>query len=274
MKHITEGVIATKRNQDPRTKFLGRCEREHVVALPALSKIRDKVLNLKGYQMNAGLCSALGQAFLLYNHVVEKLFMESTGTQDDSFARVLEGLAEQHGFKTLCYKKNDLGPRSVAAILALVRRPLPHNLDELRIVNCRVSASAIQTLLQGLPSTNLRKLTLVKTGLRGSLLDYVIELTAASRSLVELDISWNRITSAELRKLFAVLAGNRQLQYLNTSWNEVQEPQLKDVAHEQQQLRQKALLKERLVEGEQLLGSLKAVKVELSEEDKSNLLTL
>jgi hypothetical protein len=51
---------------------------------------------------------------------------------------------------------------------------------------------------------------------------------------VELDVSWNGMTSVELRKLFEVLATNRQLQYLNISWNAISEPKLKNVSEEKE----------------------------------------
>ena len=107
-------------------------------------------------------------------------------------------------------------------------------MDELRIVNCKINQTAVNTLVSGLKNTRLRKLTLVKIGINGNLLDKVIEIVKSSRSLVELDISWNGITSVELRKLFEVLATNRQLQYLNISWNEISEPKLKNVSQEKE----------------------------------------
>lgn len=44
--------------------------------------------------MNIGLCNALGQAAMLYNDLIEKVFLQCTNMDDKMFAAVLEGLSE------------------------------------------------------------------------------------------------------------------------------------------------------------------------------------
>lgn len=63
-------------------------------------------------------------------------------------AAILEGLQEQLNFKSLTYKKNSLGMKSVNQIAALIKRHQPCNLDEVRIVNCKISSAASQKLLE------------------------------------------------------------------------------------------------------------------------------
>lgn len=70
--------------------------------------------------------------------------------------------------------------------------------------------------------SNLRKLTLVKVGIDTLTLKYIIEYLKKSRCLIELDISWNRLSSEDLISLFEVLSTNRLLRYLNISWNNIQ----------------------------------------------------
>lgn len=83
------------------------------------------------------------------------------------FAAILEGLVEQTHFKSITYKKNSLDHLSIDLILQMVHRPLPHNLDELRIINCRISPGAIKRLVENITQSNLRRLSLVKTGIVG-----------------------------------------------------------------------------------------------------------
>ena len=128
------------------------------------------------------------------------------------FAAILEGLAEQTNFKAVTYKKNQLDSLSVRCLLRLLARPLPHNLDELRIINCRISTAALHTLMSGITQSNIRRLSLVAAGIagkpartaetsteegqkaeNGGLFDKILTLLQKSRSLVELDISWNRL---------------------------------------------------------------------------------
>ena len=144
--------------------------------MPTLQRIHDKVLNLCGYKMNPGLCRALGKSFYLYNNVLEKLLLESTGTDDDMLSHMLEGLQEQSNFKAFTYKFNVLGEKSVRQIVKLITREMPFNLDELRVINCKISPYATQMLLEDVPDTSLRRLSLVKTQMNSQMFRMILDL--------------------------------------------------------------------------------------------------
>jgi len=119
--------------------------------------------------LNRGICKALGRAFTLYNDVLEKLLLESTGTDDAMLAAILGGLQEQSKFKAITYKKNSLDLVSIRSLIKLVQRPMPGNLDVLRIINCRMSQQAVEELvteIQG-ANSNIRRLSLVKARIQG-----------------------------------------------------------------------------------------------------------
>ena len=78
--------------------------------------------------------------------------------------------------------------------------------------------------------SNLRRLSLVKAGINSTVLIHILQLLEKSRSLIELDISWNNLLPWDLKKLFEVLSTNRQLQNLNLSWNNIQELDKKNVS--------------------------------------------
>lgn len=90
------------------------------VALPILSRIKNKVLRMKGYQISKGLAQAMGQAFNLYGDVIEKLYMESNNTDDDMLSNILAGLMNQRNFKSFAYKKSKLGMKSMKLLMDLV----------------------------------------------------------------------------------------------------------------------------------------------------------
>ena len=138
---------------------------------------------------------------------------------------------------------------------------MPSNLDELRIINCRISSAAIKLLVENITRSNLRRLALVKAGIAGNpqreakaakaeeetetgsyLFDKILILLRKSRSLVELDISWNRLGPDDLLELFQVLSNNRQLQHLNVSWNHIQEEQKMDTEAQSERARQNEAL--------------------------------
>ena len=155
MKHASDALISQKGVDDPKIRFFNICKEEHAIAIPVLARIEKKVLNLIGYKMNLGLCHAVGQAFRLANDVIEKLLFESTGMDDPMFAAILEGLSDQSNFKSVTYKKNSfenleepLSHLTVSALIKLAKRPVPYNLDEIRIIDCKISPAAVQFFLE------------------------------------------------------------------------------------------------------------------------------
>jgi hypothetical protein len=98
----------------------------------------------------------------LYHDLIEKLLLEGVGTDDEMLAAILDGLYEQHNFKSVTYKRNTLGNLSVKALARLINRTRPSNLDEVRIINCKISTASSQLLLEEIQGSKLRRLALVK----------------------------------------------------------------------------------------------------------------
>lgn len=173
-KHANSALIKDKVQMDPRVTFYNQCWNANVVAIPTLAKIQNRVLSLKSYQLNAGSCKALGEAFSLYDHVLEKLYLESVGTNDEMFSLILRGLTEQECFKSITYKHNHIDLLSFEIIIKMIKRPMPYNLDQLRVVNCRIGPKAIQTFLPQINDSNLRRLSLVKAGINSTVVIHIL----------------------------------------------------------------------------------------------------
>jgi hypothetical protein len=69
---------------------------------------------------------------------------------DESLAVILDGAIHLESFKSLVYRKNELGLLSVAKMTNLFPRFFPKNLEELRIEQCKMSLKSIQMLLKNL----------------------------------------------------------------------------------------------------------------------------
>jgi len=82
-------------------------------------------------------------------------------------------------------------------------------LDEVRIINCKIGPKAVQMFLEEMQGSNIRRLSLVKTEINKSLFEHVLQLIERSHSLIELDISWNKLRPLDLKKLFKLLSTNR-----------------------------------------------------------------
>lgn len=72
---------------------------------------------------------------------------------------------------------------------------MPNNLSELRIVNCRITTEASAQLLEGLKPTSIRRLSLIEANLNQDNFYHLIELLEESKSLCDLDISWNSLST-------------------------------------------------------------------------------
>ena len=105
--------------------------------------------------MNLGISQALGKAFTLYDDVVEKLLFENTNMDDQMFAAILNGLVDQFNFKSVTYKQNSfenledpISHWSITALIKLAKRQVPFNLDEIRIINCKINPAGVQYFLE------------------------------------------------------------------------------------------------------------------------------
>ena len=97
----------------------------------------------------------------------------------------------------------------------------PHNLHELRLVNCETQPRIMQDLLRTLAeseSNHLRSLALVQMkinfGLHG-----LASLVASSDCLADLDLSSNDCLPQHFAPLLKAIAHNKTLQIVNLSWN-------------------------------------------------------
>jgi hypothetical protein len=89
-----------------------------------------------------------------------------------------------------------------------MERPMPKNLDELRIINSKISPVSIHKILSTVECGNshLRRLSLAGVGLNELGLDLLAEIVDHVRSLIDLDISWNGLRpNNHMKKFFEAL---------------------------------------------------------------------
>ena len=68
--------------------------------------------------------------------------------------------------KSLVYKQNEFGMKTMEYLRPFMVRPMPNQMDELRIINCKMGLGAINMLLNCLiEKSYIRKLALVKASL-------------------------------------------------------------------------------------------------------------
>ena len=114
----------------------------------------------------------------------------------------------------------------------ILQRRSPANLGELRIIDCKLASRVIEELLVTLNAKpSLRRFALVNVKNLGY--DNLVEQLAvliqhARRSdLVELDLSWNRLSVKHSTVVLQALSDNNTLHTVNLGWNRIDEAGVK-----------------------------------------------
>eukprot|EP00347_Sterkiella_histriomuscorum_P014450 403360819 len=181
--------------QDSTLNFFIECQKELVLALPILQKIRKRTLNLTGYGLNQGHSKALQIAFKYFENILGKIHLENNNLKDDDFREILDGLAQLQDLKSIIYKNNEFGVKSAERL-----RPML-----IKMLNDRCY---------------IRKLALVNAGLNDQSIKILVDFLKSSR-LTDLDISWNGLKPQNLLDFIQTIGENRQLSYLNIAWNNI-----------------------------------------------------
>ena len=89
-----------------KAEFIKDCDRNMVVAVPLLLRIKNKKFILEGYGLNLGLCSALSFAFMTFKDIAISFILNNNNLTDEGFAYLLRGIARLTSVNSLKIEKN------------------------------------------------------------------------------------------------------------------------------------------------------------------------
>ena len=196
--------------------------------LPILEKVCRKTLMLQEYTLSPGHCRGLAQACKYFDHhFINRVFLNNCGVDDEEFASILEGVERLRDFKSIVYKANIFGEKSLLSLRPLLLKRLPNHLEELNLIDCRIHSSLLNRLVDLLneSGTQMRKLGLVNTNHSEASFAKLLTFVETSEYLQELDVSWSKLSIFQWRKFLNIIKNNRQLISLNISYNKILEPQ-------------------------------------------------
>jgi hypothetical protein len=104
-----------------------------VLAVPILEKVHNKNLILYDYTISAIHARALQMAVKYFENFVHKVLFDNCGLNDESFAKIIESCNQLKEFKSIIYRRNEFGMQSAQAVVNLLKRKVPHHLDEFKI---------------------------------------------------------------------------------------------------------------------------------------------
>lgn len=93
IRHHQNAVFGEKFTADPKLNYFLQCNKELVTALPIVSKIQLKTLNLHGYRLNMGICKAIRTYLENNRNAITKISLDNNGmTTGDVLVELLEGV--------------------------------------------------------------------------------------------------------------------------------------------------------------------------------------
>lgn len=179
--------------ENPMLHYFVKSEKEKVVSLPVLGKIKNKVLPLIGYKMNEGLCSSIARAFSVNKFMIHKVVLDGTGISDAAMAVLIEGMSHQETARGIVSRYNDFGEKALKALMPLLVRKRPRHFTELRLINCNMNQSVLHDLIEYLASVNtkLARLSLVKVQFNDKIFARLLQYISKNRNIREIDLSHN-----------------------------------------------------------------------------------
>lgn len=130
----------------------GQRENSEVTAFSILNQIKDQSLELNDVKLGDAICEELSRRLHLLNQNIEirRLVLENNGITEQSLAKFLEAFSRIKNFKTILIKNNSVSWESLQHLERPLRYTAPGNLCELRLINCRIPAKDLASLLEAM----------------------------------------------------------------------------------------------------------------------------
>ena len=123
-------------------------------------------------------------------------------------------------FKSLIYKHSSVNQASLDALKPILLKRIPHQLEELKLIDVKISPSMITFLMDSLiEQSQVSKLALVSATHTAESFDKTMEFIATSEKLEDIDMSSSIVPKNSWVKLFETLHSNKTLRNLKIGYN-------------------------------------------------------
>ena len=121
---------------------------------------------------------------------------------------------------------NSLNSMSLTKLVPVFEKRLPHHLEELKIIDCKINSTLIsQLMISLLEKSQLRSLALVNVHHSPESFELVTRYVEESEYLREIDLSWTIIMPSFWLKFMETISRNRTLTSLTLSFCQILEDQ-------------------------------------------------
>ena len=123
------------------------------------------------------------------------MLFNNCGISGDQLAIILDGVAKMRDFKALIYRMSSVNALAIEKLGPIFRHPIPHHMEELQLVDCKLGATLIEQLMDSLMDNHARlnKFALVRPNHSESSWAKVVQFVSGSVMLESLDLSWSGV---------------------------------------------------------------------------------
>jgi Ran GTPase-activating protein (RanGAP) involved in mRNA processing and transport len=155
---------------------------------------------------------------------VNRLLLDNCGIGDDEMSTILHACAQQRDFKSLVYKHNTFGDKTLNELPALLQsldRKLPHHFEELAIIDCKITKSISTRLVDMITQgCYLFKLQLVNCNLTETSVESLTQYLMEPQVYIEhLDLSWCKTPRTTWTNFFEGIKCSKKLRSLTLAGN-------------------------------------------------------
>ena len=189
-------VIEEDQTNDPRIKFIQMCIKNRVNILPIFDKVLKKTLCLQNYLLQDGHVEGLAEACeFLDRRLINRMLFNNCGMTGDQLATILQGVARMPDFKSLIYKNGGMNSLAIQKLEPILLRAAPNHLEELSIIDIKLSPTLIEELVVMLENkSRVKKLALVNMSHSEHSFLMLTDFFKTNQNLKEVDISWSNVT--------------------------------------------------------------------------------
>lgn len=113
---------------------------------------------MQNYFLSQGNIKGLAKSCeVLDCKIVNRIFLSNCGITGDLLAQIIDGMVKLRDFKSLIYKQNSINQRSLDSLMPVFMRRIPHHMEELKLIDCKVSPTLIIKLMDTLLEQSLIK---------------------------------------------------------------------------------------------------------------------
>jgi len=86
----------------------------------------------------------MAEGFKKQPRILNELHFENCGLNDKQTAAILEGAAHLEGLRSFVARYQEFGEESVRALAKVLEAPFPNQLQELKIITCKISSTDLE----------------------------------------------------------------------------------------------------------------------------------